>query len=421
MSFLHFLLDAAREMLRGSRAYWTWLGILAAVFAFGALNYFGQLRDGLVVTGMSDQVSWGFYIANFAFLVGIAAAAVLLVIPAYIFHRKDVKAVVLLGEGMAVAAVIMAMLFVIVDIGRPDRAWHVIPFIGRFNFPSSLLAWDIVVLNGYLALNLLIPTYVHFSHYRGREPNLKLYFPVVVLAMFWAISIHTVTAFLFSSNSARPFWNVALLGPRFIASAFASGPALIILTLQVIRRVTDYPVSQSVIETLALIMTVAMQISLFFVGAELFTDFYNESRHAASMHYLFLGLDGFSGLRPWIWLAVILNLVAVTILSIHPLRRKALTLNIACACGFVGIWLEKGMGLVIPGFIPTPLGEIFEYVPTGQEFSIAIGIWAFGFLLFTLLAKASIAIELGRVRASDAKRRDAMTSGPAVAAVAHPD
>jgi molybdopterin-containing oxidoreductase family membrane subunit len=421
MTFFHFLRDGAREMLRGGRAYWIWLAVLAALFALGALNYFGQLRDGLVVTGMSDQVSWGFYIANFAFLVGIAAAAVLLVIPAYIFHRTDVKSVVLLGEGMAVAAVIMAMLFVLVDIGRPDRAWHVIPFIGRFNFPNSLLAWDIVVLNGYLALNLLIPTYVHYCHYRGREPNLRLYFPVVVLAMFWAISIHTVTAFLFSSNSARPFWNVALLGPRFIASAFASGPALIILTLQVVRRVTDYPVSQSVIETLALIMTVAMQISLFFVGAELFTDFYSETNHAASMHYLFFGLDGFSGLRPWIWLAVALNLVAVTILSIHPLRRRMLTLNIACVCGFLGIWLEKGMGLVIPGFIPTPLGEIFEYVPTAQEFTIAIGIWAFGFLVFTLLAKASIAIELGKVRVNRGTGREPMAGGPATPAMAHHD
>jgi molybdopterin-containing oxidoreductase family membrane subunit len=408
-------------MLRGGRAYWTWLGILALLFLIGAVNYAGQLRDGLVVTGMSDQVSWGFYIANFAFLVGIAAAAVLLVIPAYIFHRKDVKAVVLLGEGMAVAAVIMAMLFVLVDIGRPDRAWHVIPFLGRFNFPSSLLAWDIVVLNGYLALNLFIPMYVHYCHYRGQEPNFRLYFPVVVVAMFWAISIHTVTAFLFSSNAARPFWNVALLGPRFIASAFASGPALIILTLQMIRRVTDYPVSQSVIETLALIMTVAMQISLFFVGAELFTDFYNDTSHAASMHYLFLGLDGFAGLRPWIWLAVALNLVAVTILSIHPLRRRMLTLNIACVCGFLGIWLEKGMGLVIPGFVPTPLGEIFEYVPTATEFYIAIGIWAFGFLVFTLLAKASIAIELGRVRASPGRIRDARAAGTGVPAVAHPE
>lgn len=397
MSLVRFCLDGVREMFRGDRNYFVWIGGLAAVFALGAWNYADQLDRGLVVTGMSDQVSWGFYIANFAFFVGIAASAVLLVIPAYVFHRKDVKAVVLLGEGMAVSAVIMAMMFVLVDIGRPDRAWHVIPFLGRFNFPSSLLAWDIIVLNGYLALNLALPFYVHYCHYRGREPNLKLYFPAVVVAMFWAISIHTVTAFLFSSNSSRPFWNVALLGPRFIASAFASGPALIILALQAIQRTTRYPVGREVIDTLALIMATAMQISVFFVGAELFTDFYNEGAHAASMHYLFLGLKGFHALRPYIWASVALNLIAVVLLSIHPLRRRTLTLNIACVAGFLGIWLEKGIGLVIPGFVPTPLGEVFEYAPTLQELTIALGIWALGFLVFTLLAKASIAIELGRV------------------------
>jgi molybdopterin-containing oxidoreductase family membrane subunit len=403
MPLASFFYDALREMLRGPREYWLWLLLLIAMFAFGAWNYLDQLEHGLVITGMSDQVSWGFYIANFAFLVGVAAAAVLLVIPAYVFHRQDVKAVVLLGEGMAVAAVLMAMLFVFVDIGRPDRAWHAIPFIGRFNFPNSLLAWDIVVLNGYLALNLLIPFYVHYNHYRGREPNLKLYFPFVVVAMFWAISIHTVTAFLFSANSARPFWNTALLGPRFIASAFASGPAIIILTLLVIRRITGYHFSNSVVDTLALIMMLAMQINIFFVGAEVFTDFYNQSWHAAHLHYLFMGLEGFSALRPAIWLAIALNLLAVVILTITPLRKRMPTLITACIAGYLGIWLEKGMGLVIPGFIPTPLGEIFEYAPTRQEFFIAVGIWAFGFLVFTLLAKASIAIELGMVRYKSGK------------------
>jgi molybdopterin-containing oxidoreductase family membrane subunit len=396
--FVRFLLDGAREMLRGGPAYWSWLLFLLGIFAFGVWNYSDQLRQGLVITGMSDQVSWGFYIANFAFLVGIAAAAVLLVIPAYVFHRADVKAVVLLGEGLAVAAVLMAMLFITVDIGRPDRVWHVIPFLGRFNFPTSLLAWDIVVLSGYLLLNLAIPFYVHYSHYKGQEPNFRLYFPVVVVAMFWAISIHTVTAFLFSANSARPFWNHALLGPRFIASAFASGPALIIITLQLVRKLTSYPVGRSVIETLALIMAVAMQTNLFFVGVELFTDFYNESTHAAYARYLFFGLDGFDALQPWIWLAVSMNLIAVAIVSIHPLRRNIVFLNMACVLGFLGVWLEKGMGLVVPGFVPTPLGEIFEYVPTAQELYIAIGIWAFGILVFTVLAKASVAIELGRVR-----------------------
>jgi len=402
VTFVQFILDGIREMLRGPRTYFAWLGLLVIIVAFGAFQYAHQLTNGLVVTGMSDQVSWGFYIANFAFLVGIAAAAVLLVIPAYIFHRKDIKDVVLVGEGMAVAAVTMAIMFVIADLGRPDRLWHMIPVIGRLNFPVSLLAWDVLVLSGYLVLNLVIPFYLLYNRYRGVESNFRLYFPFVVLSMFWAISIHTVTAFLFSANPARPFWHTALLGPRFIASAFASGPALIILTLQIVRQAASYKVSQSVIDTLALIMTIAMQINLFFVGAELFTDFYNEGAHAASIHYLFLGLGGFDSLQPWIWFALALNLVAVVILMINPLRRNMRTLNAACVLAFVGIWIEKGMGLVIPGFVPTPLGEIFEYAPTTVELSVAAAIWAFGVLVFTLLAKAVIAIETGRLAARPA-------------------
>jgi len=397
MAVVQFIFDGIREMFRGPREYWIWLGALAAIVAFGAWSYSQQLMHGLVVTGMSDQVSWGFYISNFAFLVGIAAAAVLLVIPAYLFDRKDIKDVVLIGEGMAVAAVTMAILFVVADLGRPDRLWHMLPGIGRFNWPVSLLAWDVLVLSIYLLLNLAIPFYILYSQYRGKEPNFRLYFPFVVVAMFWAISIHTVTAFLFSANPARPFWHTSLLGPRFIASAFASGPALIIITLQVIRKVTSYNISQSVIDTLALIMTTALQISLFFVGVELFTDFYNEGAHAASMHYLFFGLGGFASLRSWIWLALVLNVIAVVILMIHPLRRKTRLLNIACVLAFIGIWIEKGMGLVIPGFIPTPLGEIFEYTPTSVELGVAAGIWAFGILVFTLLAKAVIAIKQGKI------------------------
>ncbi len=397
MLVVRFIFDGIREMLRGPREYWMWLGGLATVIAFGIYNYSQQLMNGLVVTGMSDQVSWGFYISNFAFLVGIAAAAVLLVIPAYIFDRKDIKEVVLVGEGMAVAAVLMAIMFVIADLGRPDRLWHMMPLIGRFHWPVSLLAWDVLVLSIYLILNLAIPFYVLFSLYRGKEPNFKLYFPFVVLAMFWAISIHTVTAFLFSANPARPFWHTALLGPRFIASAFASGPALIIITLQIVRKVTTYHISQTVIDTLALIMTTALQISLFFVGVELFTDFYNEGAHAASIQYLFFGLGGFDSLKFWIWMALTLNVIAVVILMFHSTRQKIALLNFACVLAFFGIWIEKGMGLVIPGFIPTPLGEIFEYTPTSVELSVAAGIWAFGILVFTLLAKAVIAIKQGKV------------------------
>ena len=394
-----FVRDAVAAMFSGGRTYWIWLGLLSVLVLAGLIAYGVQLRYGLIVTGLSDQVSWGFYIANFAFLVGIAAAAVLLVIPGYIFHREDIKSVVLIGEGLAVAAVLAAMLFVIVDLGRPDRMLHMLPFIGSLNFPQSLLAWDVLVLSGYLLLNLAIPFYVHYCHYRGREPNFAAYFPFVVLAIFWAISIHTVTAFLFSANTARPFWHVALLGPRFIATAFVSGPALIIIVLQLIGHFTRYRVPSTVIDTLALFMAVALQISLFFIGVELFTDFYNEGAHAGSIRYLYFGLEGMASLAPWIWTALLMNVIAVVILTIHPLRRRRSLLNTACVLAFVAIWIEKGMGFVVPGFIPTPLGEVFEYSPTLVELVLAAGIWAFGILVFTLLARASIAIDLGDIGA----------------------
>lgn len=403
-----FVFDGLREMFRGSWRYQLWLAGLSAIFLWGVLNYAHQVQEGLVVTGMSDQVSWGFYIANFAFLVGIAAAAVLLVIPAYVFHRQDFKKMVVIGEAMAVAAVMMAMMFVMADLGRPERAWHFLPIIGRFNFPMSILAWDVLVLSGYLVLNIIIPFYLLYNHYRDKEPNFKIYFSLIIIAIFWAISIHTITAFMLSSNPARPLWHTALLGPRFIASAFASGPALIILTFFAIRRFTRLEFSQGVISTLALIMAIAMQINVFFAGVELFTDFYNEGAESASIRYLFLGLGGAGALRPWIWSALAMNIAALIILMIHPLRNNMKFLTIACVLGFVGIWLEKGMGLVVPGFIPTTLGEVFEYTPTAVEIYVGMAIWAFGILVFSLLSKAAIAVETGTIRdprLSDAEHR----------------
>lgn len=392
-----FLRDATAQMLTGSLAYWAWISFLLGLIVLGGWQYLNQLNQGLVVTHMTNQVSWGFYISNFTFLVGVAAAAVMLVIPAYIFDRKDIKDVVLMGDTMAIAAVIMAILFVVVDLGRPDRIWHMIPGLGRFNFPVSMLAWDVVVLFGYLLLNAGISFYIIYSHYRSRQPRIRLYFPFVVIAIFWAISIHTVTAFLYSSNSGRVFWHNALLAPRFIASAFASGPALMIIGLQIIRTVSDYGVRQSVINHLAITMTVALQITLFFIGVELFTDFYNEGEHASSIRYLFLGLDGHGALRPWIWTAVAMLTGAVAIMMVHPLRRHTILMNLACLLTAAGVWIEKGMGLVIPGFIPTPTGELVEYTPSFVEISVTLGIWGIGLLLFTLLAKVAIPIETGNL------------------------
>lgn len=373
----------------GNSPFWRWIGTLSLLILIGGFFYIRQLSEGLIVTGMSDQVSWGLYIANFVFFVGIAASAVLLAVPTFIFQRQDTAHVMLFAESMAVAAVFTALLFVIADLGQPTRLWHLLPLLGHINFPASLLAWDVFVLIGYLLLNLILIGMTLYTTYRGKKPNKVILLLLIILTMFWAIAIHTVTAFLFSANTGRLLWHTALLAPRFIASAFASGGALLIFGLQVIRKVCHHPVDQSVFNLIAIVVTLSLQISLFFTGVELFTDFYNETTDVISIRYLYLGLGETTGLVIWIWAAIGLNGIAVVILSINPLRRHLLSLNIACSLLLVGIWLEKGVAQVVPGFIPTPLGEVFEYSPTVTELMVTLGIWAIGLLVLTLLIRGS--------------------------------
>jgi Ni/Fe-hydrogenase subunit HybB-like protein len=393
-----FLADGLREVTRGSVAYHLWMALLTLVMLGGAYAYSVQLRDGLVVTGMHDHVSWGLYISSFTFLVGVAAAAVILVMPTYVLHDHDFKSAVLFGEGIAVAALVTAIGFVVVDVGGPARLWHLVPGLGLLNWPRSMLAWDILVLNGYLALNLLVPFYILFSHYRDREPNRRVYVPAVFLSILWAVSLHLVTAFLYAGLPARPYWNSALLGPRFLATAFAAGPALMIIILALIRRRTAYAIADSTIQKLALVVTVAAHVCLIILVSELFTEFYRTTHHGASARYLFFGLEGHRELVPWIWTSVGLTVVATALLSVHGLRRMSPVLYLACAMLFVGVLIDKGIGTIIPGFVPEPWGRIPTYSPTWVELTVSAGLWALGAFVFTVLAKAAIPIELGQSR-----------------------
>ncbi len=377
---------------KGSKAYYIWVGFLLTLMAVGAASYVYQLKTGLIVTGMRDQVSWGFYISNFTFLVGVAAAAVLLVIPAYVYHWKPIKEIAVFGELLAVSAMVMCLLFVTVDIGRPDRFWHLIPKIGILNFPQSLLAWDVVVLNTYLVINLVIAVYILYSLYHRREPNKSFTMPLLLFSIPAAISIHTVTAFLYSGLGARPFWNASILAPRFLASAFCSGPAFMILIFMLLRRYTKARITDQAIFKIAEMIAYAMFINLFLLGAEVFKEYYSDTIHLAPMQYLFQGLHGHSALVPYIWTAMLFNFTAFLIFLIPETRRNYLTLIIGCVLVFIGVYIEKGMGLVIPGFTPDVLHEIYEYSPTGIELLLTMGIWATGFFIFTMLLRVAIPI-----------------------------
>lgn len=398
LAFLRFLRAAVLSMARGSRGYYLWLLFLLAWIALGGLAYLHQLRVGLVATNMVDQVPWGAYIANFTYLVGMAAAAVMLVIPAYVYHDHDLHEVVLLGELMAVAVLVMCLSFVMVDIGRPDRFWHLMPGIGKFNWPSSMLSWDVIVLNGYLVLNLYITMYLLFAKFRGKPPTKRKYVPIVFLAIGWAVSIHTVTAFLYSGMGARPHWNAAILAPRFLASAFAAGPSMVIIAFTVVRDFMGFPLKDVVIDRLRGIVAVTMLINLFFFFSEIFTELYSFKDHAVAMRYLLFGLHGKHLLVPYIWSAVALDVFAAVTFMTPRLYRNPNLLRAGCAAAVVGVWVEKGMGLVIPGFVPTPLGEIVEYSPSFTEFCVSAAIWALGALIYTLLLKFAVPIELGKLR-----------------------
>jgi len=555
-NYLYFLWRCARVALVGDWRYYAWMGALSVFVLLGLNAYCKQFVHGLIVTGMSDEVSWGVYIANFTFLVGVAAAAVMMVIPVYIYDNEELHDLVIFGELLAVAAIIMCLAFVTVDLGRPDRFWHLIPGIGQFNFPASMLSWDVIVLNGYLLLNVHICGYLLYCRYQNRRPAKWFYIPFVFVAIVWAVSIHTVTAFLYVGLGGRPFWNSSIVGPRFLASAFTAGPALIILAMQVVRRVTAAPRSEAVTanehtpklptrpptfqdlevlqnylpelasvplqtrkdlvadgavveanagdtllrqgetddkaffilkgrvivqreeggryritrnvgpgeqfgEVSALghsaraataiaeepvtvlritadvlkklmkvpamsriihsrmqerlmitdrallilrgIVQVSMLINVFLLVNEVFKEFYSGTHHVASSKYLFVGLHGNHALVPWIWTAIALN-VSAMVLLVLPISRSLKWLNVTCVLAIVGIWIEKGMGLVIPGFIPTPLGEILEYTPSLNETLICFGIWAFGLLCYTVFLRMAVPILQGRLSKANEPR-----------------
>ncbi|MEI6073427.1 MAG: NrfD/PsrC family molybdoenzyme membrane anchor subunit [Verrucomicrobiae bacterium] len=391
-----FLARCARIAFVGDWRYYAWMGVLTVIALLGLNAYCRQFADGLVVTGMCDQVSWGVYIANFTFLVGVAAAAVMMVIPVYIYDNEELHDLVIFGELLAVAAIIMCLAFVTVDLGRPDRFWHLIPGIGQLNFPASMLSWDVIVLNGYLLLNVYICGYLLICRYQNKKPAVWFYIPFVFIAIVWAVSIHTVTAFLYVGLGGRPFWNQAIIGPRFLASAFTAGPALIILALQVIRSVTQYHITDKALLTLRGIVQVSMIINVFLLMCEVFTEFYAGGLHIASSKYLYLGLHGYHALVPWIWTAITFNLTAMVLLVL-PVSRSLKWLNLTCVLCITGIWIEKGMGLVIPGFIPTPLGQIVEYSPSVNETLVCLGIWAFGLLCYTIFLRMAVPILQGEL------------------------
>lgn len=380
------MLDTA---LKGTQRYWGWLIFLLVLMGIGLGCYLYQFQEGLRITGMSRDVSWGFYIAQFTYLVGVAAGGVMVVLPYYLHDYKAFGRITILGEFLAIAAVVMCLLFIFVDLGNPVRIMNVI----LYPTPNSILFWDMIVLNGYLLLNVLIGWNVLSAERKG------IHYPawvktLIYISIPWAFSIHTVTAFLYAGLPGRHFWLTAIMAARFLASAFAAGPALLLLLCLIVRQVSRFDPGEKAVRTLGGIVTYAFILNIFFLLLEVFTAFYSQiPGHMHSFVYLFAGYEGFGKLVPWMWTSVGFAVVALILLIVPGTRRKDDTLAVGCAAVIISTWIDKGLGLVIGGFVPNTFDRVVEYWPTTPEILITIGVWATGFFVLTVLYKVAVSVK----------------------------
>ena len=384
------MLDRA---LKGSPKYWGWIIALLVLIAIGATAWINQLQHGLTVTGMSRDVSWGFYIAQFTYLVGLAASGVMIVLPYYFHHYKPFKHLVIFGEFMAIGAVVMCLFFVIVDIGQPQRMMNMVlhPTL------NSILFWDMIVLNGYLLLNVICG-WVSLESEKNHVPTPKWVKPLVYTSVVWAFSIHSVTAFLMQGLPGRHYWLTAILAARFLASAFCSGPAILLLVILFMRKVTTFEPGKKGIQTLTTIITYAMCVNVFFFLLEIFTAFYsNIPGHKHTLVFLFQGLEGHTELVPWMWTAAVGAIVSLALLIPPKLRYNRKLLPWALAILVMATWIDKGLGLLIGGFTPNPFDTVTTYWPTVPELMISMMIYATGALVVTVLFKVATDVkrELG--------------------------
>lgn len=380
------MLDRA---LKGTTGYWSWLVFLLVFIGIGAGCYIYQYFEGLRITGLSRDVSWGLYIGQLTYFVGIAAGGVMVVLPYYLHDYKAFGRITILGEFLAIAAILMCLLFVFVDLGNPVRIMNVI----LYPTPNSILFWDMIVLNVYLLLNIVVGWNVLAAERKGVKYK-KWIKVLAYISIPWAFTIHTVTAFLYAGIPGRHFWLTAIMAARFLSSAFCAGPALLVLLCLIVKKVSKFDPGKEQLQTLGGIIAYAMILNVFFFLLEVFTAFYSQiPGHMHAFEFLFHGLHGHGQLAPWMWTATGFAVLALILLIVPATRRKQDTLAVACVSVIIATWIDKGLGLIVGGFTPNMFNTVTPYWPTTLEILITLGVLATGFFVLTILYKIAVSIK----------------------------
>jgi Ni/Fe-hydrogenase subunit HybB-like protein len=374
-----------------STRYWSGIALIGMLIATGCYCYLQQLHYGLGITGLGRDVTWGLYIAQFAIAEGLAASAVIVLLPGFLHGASGFDRIALPGVLVAIASITMCMLFIVVDLGQPARVFNVL----LHPTPTSVMFWDMVSLGGYLALNIAIALALLDARRTGLAAPGWLR-PLVLLSIPWGFAVHAVSAFLLGGLAARPLWFTTILAPRFLASAFASSAGLLVLICLTLRRLARFDAGATTVRALGSVMAYALSFSLFFLLVEVFATLLGQvPEQMAALTFQYLGLEGRAPLAPLMWLSTVLLLAALVVLLTPRLRGREAPLALAAVLVLGGLGLDKGYSFVIGGFAPTPLGAIPDYAPTLLEWGIVAGVWGIGALIVVVCYRVALAARPG--------------------------
>jgi len=370
---------------------------LLAVLGAGAWVY--QVINGLAVTAMTNIVSWGLYITAFMFLVGLSAGGLIVSSSASVFNIKPFKAVAKPAVLLSTVCIILAALFIFVDLGQPARVLNLL-ISPRFNSP---LIWDVVVIGVYLVISL---AYLYYLQKPDLSEKTRYIFSAVALPV--AVLVHSVTAWIFGLQIARPIWHSALMAPLFVASALDSGLALLLVVLVILEGRGTLKLEEGLLSTLAGLLAVLVAVDVFFVFSEVLTALY--PAEAKLMSYFDLLLSG--SLAPFFWGEVILAVIPFLLLLSRRRRENKRLVVLASLLVVVGVFFKR-VWLVFSAYLlplinsapgvtlgkyPVELAHqnfgsvqvwatAGSYTPTGVELLITIGLLALGVLLYAAGAR----------------------------------
>ena len=371
-------------------------GILGALVVAGVAAWIYQLANGLGVTGMSNGVSWGLYIACFMFFVGLSAGGLIVASSASVFHIAEYKKVALPAIICSTVCICCAGMFVLIDMGGIQRVWRILTGPN----PTSPLLWDVCVITCYLIINVF---YLVFMT-RGNQHAVSI---VSRFALPCAILVHSVTAWIFGLEAAKEGWYTAIMAPIFVASAMDSGLALLLVVLGVLKKAGIYDTSRELMAMLAGLLCTCVAVDAFFIFCEVLTMAYPGAAGAETLALLTTGPTA-----PFFWFEIICGLVIpFCILVFAKNRQSAVLINVACVLIVVGVFCKRVWLLFTAFIVPKVMGApgiisgsseaahatgtasfavLSSYAPTPIEILVVAGVISLVILAFMVLASKLI-------------------------------